>query len=504
MKKRLLLLIVVTLLAAMLIAPVAAQDRPDLLIWADITRAPALEELLAQFSEEFGVTAEVQEIGFGDIRSNLTIAGPAGEGPDILIGAHDWLGEFIQNGIIVPIDLGDKAAEFSPSALDLFTVDGVLYGMPYAVENLAFFRNTDLVPDAPETWDEVFTISQELVDSGAAEAGWVLPNTASYDFYPVMSAFGGYVFARNEDGTFNPGDVGIGSDGTIAAGEYVKQYVDGGYITPGIDGDVMVTLFTSGDAAMMMTGPWFLNRVRESGVPFAISDIPAGPAGQGAPFIGGQGFMISAFSENQLLAQAFLTDFMATSDAMLAMYNIDPRPPAYLPALESITEEAMGQFQSAGANGIPQPAIPEMASVWGSWGNALQFIINGELEPADAYTQAEAQIVEAIGTISAAPTSVALVGTIQTFLGCPGDWDPACEAAFMTDNGDGTYSITTSAIPAGEYEGKIAFDGNWDRNFGVDGTMGGDNYMFTVPADGTELTFTFNTADNVLTIDGAS
>ena len=293
-------------------------------------------------------------------------------------------------------------------------------------------------------------------------------------------------------------------EGTIAAGAWLEGMADAGYIPDAVDYDVLHTLFESGDAAMIMTGPWALPRIRQSGIPYAISDIPAGDAGPGQPMIGGQGFMISAFSENQLLAQAFLTDFMATSDAMLAMYNIDPRPPAYLPALESITEEAMGQFQSAGANGIPQPAIPEMASVWGSWGNALQFIINGELEPADAYTQAEAQIVEAIGTISAAPTSVALVGTIQTFLGCPGDWDPACEAAFMTDNGDGTYSITTSAIPAGEYEGKIAFDGNWDRNFGVDGTMGGDNYMFTVPADGTELTFTFNTADNVLTIDGAS
>ncbi|NJL27182.1 MAG: extracellular solute-binding protein, partial [Thermoanaerobaculia bacterium] len=73
----------------------------------------------------------------------------------------------IADPAIVPIELGDAAENFAPSALDLFTVDGVLYGMPYAVENLAFFRNTDLVPEAPATWDEVFTITEEVVGGGA-------------------------------------------------------------------------------------------------------------------------------------------------------------------------------------------------------------------------------------------------------------------------------------------------------------------------------------------------
>ena len=33
------------------------------------------------------------------------VAGPAGEGPDIIIGAHDWLGELVTNGLLAPIDL---------------------------------------------------------------------------------------------------------------------------------------------------------------------------------------------------------------------------------------------------------------------------------------------------------------------------------------------------------------------------------------------------------------
>src|SRR5690554_7174789 len=30
----------------------------------------------------------------------------SGKGPDILIGAHDWLGQLVVNGLIEPVDLG--------------------------------------------------------------------------------------------------------------------------------------------------------------------------------------------------------------------------------------------------------------------------------------------------------------------------------------------------------------------------------------------------------------
>lgn len=504
MKRLSCLFMLILCLSSFVVLPVAAQDRPDLLIWADGTRAPALQALVDQFSQDYGVTAAVQEIAMGDIRSNLTVAGPAGEGPDIVIAANDWLGEYIQNGAVIPVELGSVAEQFSQAGLDLFTYDGVLYGMPYAVENLALFRNTDLVPDAPQTWDEVFAITEELVSSGKSQYGYVIHNAASYDFFPIMSAFGGYVFGRDANGNYDPADLGIGNAGTIAASEYIKQYVDAGYITPDMNGDVMIALFESGDAAMALTGPWYLNRMKESGIPFAISDIPSGPAGAGVPFLGGQGFMISAYSENQLLAQVFLSEFMATPEAMLAMYNVDPRPPAFLPALDLIDDSYIVDFQRAGMNGQPLPAIPEMASVWGSWGNAMTFVVNGELTPEEAYTQAQDQIVELLGNLNAAPTSVGLVGTVQTFFGCAADWTPECENTWMVANGDGTYSLTTSAIPAGDYEIKIAYDGTWDRNYGAGGTPGGDNIMLNVPADGSLMVFSYDSSTNLLTVSEGS
>src|SRR5690606_41182449 len=72
-------------------------------------------------------------------------------------------------GVVAPIDLGDKADSFLPNSLEGFTYNGQLYGVPFAVENIAFFRNVELVPDAPATWAEVAEIGRGLVDARSEE-----------------------------------------------------------------------------------------------------------------------------------------------------------------------------------------------------------------------------------------------------------------------------------------------------------------------------------------------
>ena len=61
----------------------------ELTVWADETRSPIISDLGNQFAAQYGVHLNVQEMGFGDIRDQLAVAGPAGEGPDIIIGADD-------------------------------------------------------------------------------------------------------------------------------------------------------------------------------------------------------------------------------------------------------------------------------------------------------------------------------------------------------------------------------------------------------------------------------
>jgi len=374
----------------------AAAGTPVIRIWADNLRMPALRDVETSFEDEYGVELLLEQVGFGDIRRLLSTAGPAGEGPDIIIGAHDWLGELVAGGLISPIDLGDRASEFAPAAIQAFTYGGDLYGMPVNTENVALFINTDLVPECPATWTEVHDISAELHAADANQYGFVRMEGDPYHFYPIQTAFGGYIFGRDESGSYDPTDVGVGDPGSIAAAQWYEGMVTEGLQPPAMDWDTMHQWFESGQAAMLVTGPWVTDRIVESGIPFKICNIPGETEEAGRPFLGAHGFMISAFAKDPLLAQIFLTEFVATPEVMMAMYEGNPRPPAFLETLDAVDDEYIAAFGEAGANADPMPAIPEMASVWDAWGNAVVIISQGADTAENAFTNAQQQIITAI------------------------------------------------------------------------------------------------------------
>jgi glycosidase len=92
-------------------------------------------------------------------------------------------------------------------------------------------------------------------------------------------------------------------------------------------------------------------------------------------------------------------------------------------------------------------------------------------------------------------------GSYQSELGCSGDWDPGCLRSWLEDpDGDGIYTLVTTALPAGSYEVKAAIDESWNENYGAGGVPNGPNIPFTVPADGAKVTFRFDSAANLLTV----
>jgi pullulanase len=98
-------------------------------------------------------------------------------------------------------------------------------------------------------------------------------------------------------------------------------------------------------------------------------------------------------------------------------------------------------------------------------------------------------------TIAVAP------GSFQSELGCAGDWDPSCLRSWLKDaDGDGVYSFTTRALPAGTYETKVAINESWDENYGEGGVPNGANISFTVPTSCTEVFFQYNNSTHVLTV----
>ena len=92
-------------------------------------------------------------------------------------------------------------------------------------------------------------------------------------------------------------------------------------------------------------------------------------------------------------------------------------------------------------------------------------------------------------------------GSFQSEIGCTGDWDPSCFRSWLQDiQGTGIYSFTTSSIPVGSYEAKVALNGTWDVNYGAGGVQNGANIVFTVPANDMEVTFQWNATTKELRV----
>jgi maltose-binding protein MalE len=479
------LLIAIVLIAALVLGACskpaetpAVESAGTLRIWADEQRAPVFNDLAAKFKEAHNVDLVVENIA--GIRDQFLVAAPAGEGPDIIIIPHDQLPQLTESGLIAEMNLGAKATDFSEQALKAFTVGGKLYGMPYATENLGFFYNKDYVTEVPTTWQGVYDLSKQLIDEDKVKYGMVLAGT-NYDAYPWMTSQGGYVFGVDANGDYNPQDVGVGSEGMIKFGEMALKWKEDGILSDNLDNTTAKSMFLNGEVAFFMNGPWEINNLKAAGTNYGIANFPDG----GAPFMGVQGFAINSMSKNIALAQAFLTDFIATEEVMLSLYEAEPRAPAFLPALAKVDDADLKAIGEAGKDAQPMPAIPEMGKVWGDWGNALSFIFTGEKTPEEAYKFAQEAIIAAIA--SNTEGMVNLPGSWQSAAGFACEWKPDCADTAMTLGDDGLYTATFT-IPAGDYEVKVALDGGWDTNYGKDGVAGGDNITFTVPTDG-EVTF---------------
>ena len=372
-----------------------AETTATLTIWADDKRGPVLETLVDEFAATAGVEVIIEQVMLQDMLEQTRVAIPAGEGPDLFIVPHDQIGQLVEGGLIAPVDLGAKVDNVTPNALQAFNYNSELYALPYATENVAIIRNVDLVPEPVASLEEMLEVGGPLMEEGAIESVTVLPS--EYASHGLHTAFGGYLFGQDADGNYLPDDVGLDSPGFIAWGEWLQQAVNDGYIPTTLDYATANALFAEGGMPFIVNGPWALGEYRDAGVNFAIDPMPTGSEGPGAPFLGAQGVVINAQSENQLLAQTFLTELVATDEIMADFQAQDPRIPAWIPTLETVDDADLAAFGIAGETAQPMPSIPQMGSVWGSWKDGLQLVMNGE-DVTETFTNSANQIRDAIAS----------------------------------------------------------------------------------------------------------
>lgn len=389
-------LLLVTALVLLVSFTVFSAEAGKLTVWCSEKQVEILQELGNDFESMYGIPVEVQEMAFDQIKTKFLQAAPVGEGPDIIVTAHDQIGELVVSGLLLPMDfltLSDRK-EFTDTAINAFEYNGKLYGLPYGVEAIALFYNKDYLEEAPETFEELADIAAEYTDDEFRGFVYDAPNF--YFTAPLLFANGGYVFKQTEGG-LDPTDIGLNNEGAVKGAEFLKGLYDMGVMKPGDNSQIADGLFKDGMAMAIINGPWAIEGYKQAGIDYGIAPIPSIDGNECRPFTGVQGFLINSQSPNSLFAIDFLANFINTTDVMYRLFQADPRPPARLDVAEMAKDNAdVYAFFESALTGIPMPNIPAMAAVWGAMGDALNQIVNDELEPKDALDQAVAKIEAAL------------------------------------------------------------------------------------------------------------
>lgn len=347
----------------------------SLTVWVDETRINDFDAVISKFETERSVEVEVVQKASGDIRTEFVQQVPTGEGPDVIIGAHDWLGEFVSNGVVAPVELGDKAAGFSESSIQAFAYNGTNYGVPYAVESIALVRNNAIATDTPATFDDLVAQGKELGSKYPALLQ-VGAEGDAYHMYPLQSSFAAPVFEQAADGSYTS-ELGMGGENGAKFAEYLKKLGADKVLDSNIGGDQAKEAFLAGESPYIITGPWYATAFTDEGMDISVLDIPSAGGSPAQPFVGVQGAYISAKSANPLLANEFVVNYLSTEDAADTIYETGGRIPALTASADKIEDDVTKSFAEVAGKGAPMPSIPEMGAVWAFWGETQVSLING-------------------------------------------------------------------------------------------------------------------------------
>lgn len=159
----------------------------------------------------------------------------------------------------------------------------------------------------------------------------------------------------------------------------------------------------------------------------------------------------------------------------------------------------------AGTFDLPAGDYEYKAAINGSW--SINYGQNGTPDgsniaishaggPISFYFDPRTNIVQS----SAEGPIVTLAGSLQDELGCAADWSPDCLGTLMADGDrDGVYEFSTSALPTGAYELKVAHGLSWAENYGADGVRDGANISFSA-TEGKVTSFRYTLETHVLEI----
>jgi maltose/maltodextrin transport system substrate-binding protein len=369
--------------------PLYAWTNGSLLIWMDTERARGVRLLSKEFQRDLGVKVTVETPI--NIVDNFSLAAPVRKGPDIVIWAHDKVGEWADAGLIAPVDVPSKFVQkFYPQAWKAVQHKNFTWGYPIALETITLIYNKRLLVGPVPTDLSQLPATNRLIQSKRPKVTTILWDyTNAYYSWGILACGGGYVFGNRGAG-YDLSDIGVATPGCIKGLSSITDLVRA-HILPGFASDEGDQFMAQGKLAMTISGPWLWPELIKNGIDFGLSPIPGIDGRPARPFVGVTVAYLSRFSPNQDLAKVFLERYLLTDDGLRAM---DRAKPIGVPALISLCQQLatkddrLRQLKEAVDQGEIMPNIPQMGRFFSAVGKALQIATSGQATAKEALREA--------------------------------------------------------------------------------------------------------------------
>ncbi|RPE78477.1 MULTISPECIES: sugar ABC transporter substrate-binding protein [unclassified Frondihabitans] len=307
-------------------------------VW-DQTQVKAIKANLAGFNKEYpNIKVNVNVTPYDSYFTKLQTEASSNTLPDLfwLNGPNFQL--YASNGKVEPITgevkSGDITLSNYSSALDdLYSLDGVQYGVPKDFDTIGVWVNKALfeqagvdLPKADWTWSDfqtaAATISSKLKGKGIYGVAGGMDGQTTY--YNTIAQSGGDVI--NADGTKS----GYDSAATKKGLEFWTQLIESGS-SPTIQQLTDTSAdqwFTSGKVAMFWGGSWARTEVGDSSIAKDVQVYPLPKGEKQATVIHGVSNVVAAGSKNKAAAQA-LQVYLASKEAQKQQGDMGAVIPAY-------------------------------------------------------------------------------------------------------------------------------------------------------------------------------
>jgi arabinogalactan oligomer/maltooligosaccharide transport system substrate-binding protein len=354
--------VVTGLISGVVTAPVHAAASKTIIVWADETRGPNLQKVIAAKGDWVpGYTIKIVPFSSFDALKAAFDNATALTGPDIVVGANDWVPTGAKEGKLAPVTLSSAVrANYTANNFFDLSYKGVLYGVPLDVNNVAMIYNSKLT-SKPATFAQMvnFYLKNKAADkltAGLCIAGGGM----SWGAESVLSALGGAPYVMTPTGsvsTQNPIDAS-------SLGANISKYLldkngkSNGFF-PATDTGCK-TAFLAGTVPFAVIGNWEWQDYVKAGFDMNLMPVPGILHGQnGAAFASVSGAMLTVYAAAHGVdqgAKSLLNNFFGSAAGAVAYENIELRPPANKKAQKdaSITDAQKGFGKAGAVAGIPQ------------------------------------------------------------------------------------------------------------------------------------------------------